>query len=105
MCSKGEPVDDGFDHHRLRAEDAARDLRLDAPANAPGTGLPTYWARWVGYDNQPGPWSLPCRTTTLKKEAKQKAQSDATSDAKPDSKSSAKTKIAPAADQPLKIAA
>ena len=89
-------------------QDAARDLRLDAPANAPGTGLPTYWARWVGYDNQPGPWSLPCRTTTLKKEAKQKAKSDARSDAKPDSKanskSSAKTKV-PAADQPLKIAA
>ena len=36
-----------------------------------GTGTPIYWARWVGFDGQTGPWSLPCWTTIKAKAATQ----------------------------------
>ena len=35
-------------------QDPKRDMRLE------GAGKPTYWARWVGYDSEVGPWSIAC---------------------------------------------
>lgn len=78
-----------FKKNPIRVEqDAKRDVRLD------GTGKPTYWARWAGFDGEVGPWSLACHTSQRIGMGKAGAKNAAA--AKRDAKSPAAD-----ADQPL----
>jgi len=49
-------------------QDAERDARIGG-----SSGHPTFWARWVGYDGQPGPWSLSVSPSRKSAEAAEKA--------------------------------
>lgn len=49
---------------------------LDLEQEALG-GRPTYWARWVGFDNEVGPWSLPMSLAIARAEAAKKSEADA----------------------------
>lgn len=61
----------------LVKQDPQRDVRQGASGPAPGiggTGMPIYWARWLGHDGQTGPWSLPLFTMIKARPAKPASQ-------------------------------
>lgn len=61
-------------------QDPQRDIRLGAAG--PGTGLPTYWAQWLGHDGGTSPWSLALSVSSRHGESKpQAAQSSSGNDA------------------------
>ena len=53
--SQARPIGSFKKSKMLVPQDRQLDVRLE------GTGKPTYWARWVGFRGDVGPWSLPCR--------------------------------------------